>query len=45
MDGVGGRVVGIRQNQIVDMDIDEALSMENQFDQQMYDEHSVIYNY
>lgn len=33
----GGRVVGIRHNDIIDLDIDEALSMEKRFDQQKYD--------
>jgi 6-phosphofructokinase 1 len=35
--GKGGRVVGIRHNEIIDLDIDEALNMEKRFDQQKYD--------
>ena len=33
----GGRVVGIRQNQIIDMDIEEALKMPSKFNKELYD--------
>jgi 6-phosphofructokinase 1 len=35
--GQGGRVVGIKNNQIIDVDIDEALKQERVFDQKLYD--------
>ena len=34
--GIGNRVVGIRRNEIFDMDIDEALATEKHFDKDMY---------
>lgn len=45
MQGTGGRVVGMRQNQIVDMDIDEALAMKLVFNRKIYDYHHMINNY
>ena len=45
LDGVGGRAVGIRDNKIVDFDIDEALAMEKQFDYDLYEEHHRMNNY
>ncbi|HZJ82625.1 MAG TPA: 6-phosphofructokinase [Clostridia bacterium] len=35
--GIGDRVVSIRNNQIVDIDIEEALSMEKEFDMDMFE--------
>lgn len=35
--GGGGRVIGIKNNQIIDADIDEALSQKRVFDRQLYD--------
>jgi len=37
LDGKGNRVVAIRGNQIVDYDMDEALSMKRDFDHEMYE--------
>ena len=37
MEGKAGRVVGIRDNHVVDDDIDEALASKARFDQQLYD--------
>lgn len=45
MDGKGGRVVGIKNNKIVDYDIDEALSMKMKFDKKLYKDHLVMNNY
>ena len=36
-DGIGNRVVGIRNNQIIDMDIIEAVSMEKRFNYELYE--------
>ena len=36
-EGVGNRAVGIRNNQIIDMDIIEAVSMEKQFNYELYE--------
>lgn len=36
-DGIGNRVVGIRDNKIIDMDIIEAVSMKKQFDYELYE--------
>ena len=36
-DGIGNRVVGIRNNQIIDMDIIEAVSMEKKFNYELYE--------
>ncbi len=36
-EGIGNRVVGIRQNKIIDMDIIEAVSMKKQFNYQLYE--------
>lgn len=36
-DGIGNRVVGIRNNQIIDMDIVEAVSMKKTFDHELYE--------
>ena len=43
--GIGGRVVGIRQNEIVDDDIDEALSMELKFNHELYAQYEAMTNY
>lgn len=45
MDGVGGRVVGIKNNKIVDFDIDEALAMKMKFDKKLYQHHMAMNNY
>lgn len=37
LEGKKGRVVGIRENRIVDQDIDEALSIEKEIDKEMYE--------
>jgi 6-phosphofructokinase 1 len=37
LEGKTCRVVGIRNNQIMDMDIDEALAMERKFDEKLYE--------
>lgn len=36
-DGIGNRVVGIRKNEIIDMDIIEAVSMKKQFNYELYE--------
>ena len=36
-DGIGNRVVGIRNNQIIDMDIIEAVSMKKTFNHELYE--------
>ncbi len=36
-DGIGNRVVGIRDNHIIDMDIIEAVSMEKKFNYELYE--------
>lgn len=36
-DGLGNRVVGIRKNEIIDMDIIEAVSMKKQFNHELYE--------
>jgi len=36
MDGKSARVVGIKANKIIDMDIYEALAMERTFDEELY---------
>lgn len=36
IEGKGGRVVGIRKGQVIDMDINEALKMERTFDEKLY---------
>ena len=36
-DGIGDRVVGIRKNEIIDMDIIEAVSMEKKFNYELYE--------
>ncbi|RKD23638.1 6-phosphofructokinase [Caminicella sporogenes] len=36
IEGKSGRAIGIRNNELVDMDIDEALSMEKEFDKEVY---------
>ncbi|HEY8423580.1 MAG TPA: ATP-dependent 6-phosphofructokinase, partial [Clostridia bacterium] len=35
-DGIGNRVVGIRDNVIIDMDIVEALSLKRKFNEDLY---------
>ena len=36
-DGIGNRVVGIRDNKIIEMDIIEAVSMKEQFNYELYE--------
>ena len=36
-DGKGNRVVGIRKNEIIDMDIIEAVSMKKTFNHELYE--------
>jgi 6-phosphofructokinase 1 len=40
--GIGGRVVGVRDERIIDEDIDEALSMELKFDMELYNEFKIL---
>jgi 6-phosphofructokinase 1 len=40
--GIGNRVVGIRDDKIIDEDIDEALSMELKFDMELYEEFRIL---
>jgi 6-phosphofructokinase 1 len=40
--GIGNRVVGIREDKIIDEDIDEALSMELKFDMDLYEEFKIL---
>ena len=42
IEGKTSRVIGIRDNQIIDQDIDEALAMERKFSQELYDLSVVI---
>ena len=42
-DGIGNRVVGIRDNKIIDMDIIEAVSMKKQFNYELYETLQMIY--
>ena len=42
LDGKSARVVGIKDNKIIDMDIDEALSMEKTFDKDLYEMAKVL---
>ncbi|MDK2918145.1 MAG: 6-phosphofructokinase 1 [Candidatus Petromonas sp.] len=37
MEGKSGRAIGIRNNKLIDMDIDEALAMEKKFDKETYE--------
>ena len=37
IDGKSSRVVGVRDNKVIDLDIDEALSMKSKFNEQMYE--------
>ncbi len=37
MEGKTSRVVGIKNNEIFDQDIDEALALERTFDQKLYE--------
>lgn len=37
LEGKTSRVIGIKDNKIIDQDIDEALDMESQFDKELYD--------
>ena len=41
-DGIGNRVVGIRNNKIIDMDIIEAVSMKKTFNQELYETLQII---
>lgn len=40
--GIGNRVVGIRNEKIIDEDIDEALAMELKFDMELYEEFKIL---
>ena len=40
--GIGNRVVGIRDNKIIDEDIDEALSKEMVFRKDLYEEFNIM---
>ncbi len=42
MDGKSGRVIGIKKNELIDMDIDEALSIEKEFDKEKYELTSIL---
>ncbi len=42
IEGAAGRVVGITNNKVMDMDIDEALACKMEFDQKLYDEHRML---
>lgn len=42
--GGTSRVIGIRDNKIIDQDIDEALDMESKFDKELYDIAQVYHN-
>ena len=37
IEGKTSRVIGIKDNEIIDQDIDEALDIERTFDQKLYD--------
>jgi 6-phosphofructokinase 1 len=37
IEGKTSRVIGIKDNKIIDQDIDEALDIESVFDQELYD--------
>ena len=37
MEGKTSRVIGIRNNEIIDDDIDESLAIERKFDEKLYD--------
>lgn len=45
LEGKAGRVVGIRDNHIVDYDINEALDMDLFFDKDLYIEHGKRMSY
>lgn len=36
LEGKTSRVIGIKDNKIIDQDIDEALDMESKFDEELY---------
>ncbi len=42
IDGHAGRVVGIRNNKVMDMDIDEALALKSAFDTDLYSRHKLL---
>lgn len=42
IEGKSGRVVGIKNNEIIDMDIDEALAVEKKFDEESYEMAKVL---
>lgn len=42
IEGKSSRVVGIKDNKIIDLDIDEALSMTNTFDEETYEMAKVL---
>lgn len=37
MNGKSGRAIGMKNNELIDLDIDEALSQEKVFNQDMYE--------
>lgn len=37
MEGKTSRVIGIKNNEIIDQDIDEALALERKFDEKLFD--------
>ena len=37
LEGKSARVIGIKDNKIIDMDINEALSMERSFDKEIFE--------
>lgn len=43
--GIGARVVGVRHNEIIDEDIDEALAKELKFDHKLYEQYQAMTNY
>ncbi|MFZ5351750.1 MAG: 6-phosphofructokinase [Bacillota bacterium] len=44
IEGKAGRVVGIRDNKIIDMEINEALSMKKKFDYELYELANILSN-
>ncbi len=42
IEGAAGRVVGISNNKVMDMDIDEALACKMEFDDKLYAEHKML---
>ena len=44
-EGIGGKVVGMHNNKIIEYDIDTALAMKMKFDKNLYDAHMMMNNY